>query len=296
MNKKKCGLVAILGLPNAGKSSLLNALIGQKIAPVSMKPQTTRRSVQGIFTTGDAQLVFVDTPGLLKAKQSLQEYMQKQALSVLGKVDVVIWVSDAPHLISKSAKLATDKEQLAYLFKRLDGKKPVIWALNKVDLLPNKSLLLPLTTEVLNEFPFTEVIPVSVTQGDGLAILIKEVVKLLPEQEFMFAPDMLTDAFERNLVAELIREKALTQLDNEIPHQLAVTIDTFDEARREDKKKPIVEISAIIHVERDSQKKIVIGKGGSKIKIIGTKARAEIELLLQCQVMLNLKVRVEPDW
>jgi len=295
MSQKRCGFIALMGLPNAGKSSLLNALLGQKIAPVSYKPQTTRKSLRGILTKENNQLIFVDTPGMLEAKYQLQNYMQKQALTSANEVDVLVWVSDAPHILSKPSYHERDDEQVRQLIKRADGK-PVVWVLNKVDLIDDKSLLLPLMEEKIKNYKFAGIIPLSAKKSDGLEELVNEISKNLPVQAFLFDPEMITDAFERNLVEDIIREKVLTELGDEVPHQVAITIDEFDESRRDDKKKPLVEIHAVLHVERESQKKIVIGKNGDKIKQIGMKARKEIELLLQCQVMLHLVVRLESDW
>ncbi len=297
MSQKRCGTVALVGLPNAGKSSILNALIGQKIAPVSVKAQTTRQSIRGILTKEDTQIVFVDTPGLMEAEYELQSYMQKQTLSSASDVDVLVWVSDVAHILAKPAYRATDLSHLKTLLQRLNREqKPVIWVLNKIDYLKDKGALLPLIEEVASLNLFSAIIPVSAKTGEGLHDLFSELAKKLPEQEFLFDADMVTDTFEKQLVAEFIREKALALLDDEVPYKLAVTIESFDEKRKDDLKKPLIEIEAVLYVERESQKKIVIGKNGTKIKQIGIAARQEIELLLQCQVMLKLFVRVQPGW
>ena len=297
MSQKRCGTVALVGLPNAGKSSILNALIGQKIAPVSFKAQTTRQSIRGIHTKEDVQIIFVDTPGLIEAEYELQTYMQKQTLASASDVDVLVWVSDVAHILAKPAQKAQDQSHLKMLLQRMNrDKKPVLWVLNKIDYLSDKSAMLPLIEEGASQNLFSAVIPVSAKTGEGLDILVSELAQKLPEQEFLFDADAVTDTFERQIVAEFIREKALALLDDEVPYQIAVTIESFDEKRKDDPKKPLVEIEAVLYVEREGQKKIVIGKNGEKIKQIGIAARQEIELLLQCQVMLKLFVRVQPGW
>ncbi len=297
MSQKRCGAVALVGLPNAGKSSILNALIGQKIAPVSFKAQTTRQSIRGIHTKEDVQIIFVDTPGLIEAEYELQTYMQKQTLTSANDVDVLVWVSDVAHVLAKSAHKTLDLAHLKTLLQRLNREqKPVLWVLNKIDYLSDKSAMLPLIEEVARLNLFSAVIPVSAKTSEGLDDLFSELAQKLPEQEFLFDADAVTDTFERQIVAEFIREKALAFLDNEVPYQIAVTIESFDEKRKDDPKKPLVEIEAVLYVEREGQKKIVIGKNGEKIKQIGIAARQEIELLLQCQVMLKLFVRVQPGW
>jgi GTPase len=297
MNQKRYGSVALVGLPNAGKSSILNAIIGQKIAPVSFKAQTTRQSIRGIWTKENTQIVFIDTPGLMEAEYELQSYMQKQTLSSANDVDVLVWVSDVAHILAKADHRASDLAYLKTLLQRLNrDKKNVLWVLNKMDYLKDKSVLLPLIEEAANLNLFSAVVPVSAKTNAGLDDLFCELAKKLPEQEFLFDADAVTDTFERQIVAEFIREKALNLLDNEVPYQIAVNIESFDEKRKNDLKKPLVEIEAVLYVEREGQKKIVIGKNGEKIKQIGIAARQEIELLLQCQVMLKLFVRVQPRW
>jgi GTP-binding protein Era len=292
----RSGLVALLGLPNGGKSSIINALVGQKIAPTSFKPQTTRRSIRGIVTQGDVQIVFVDTPGLVESSHELQSYMREQALSALHEVDVIVWVIDAPHWLAKAGQQAHEEEKLAFLLKVTEPSKPIVLVLNKIDRIEDKLRLLPLIEKYGKEKRFAAVVPISAAKGDGLQALSGEIDKFLPEQAFHFDADMITDAPERDIVAELIREKVMVSLGEEIPYQIAVTIDSFDESRRIDTRKPIVEVSAILHVERESQKKIVIGHKGEKLKEIGMTARKELEALLGCQVMLKLFVRVEPNW
>lgn len=292
----KSGFVALLGLPNAGKSSIVNALVGQKIAPTSFKPQMTRRTLRGIVTEGDAQLVFVDTPGLVESGHELQSYMREQALSALHSVDVIVWVIDAPHFLAKLGQREAEEAKLAFLLKVCEPQKAIIVALNKVDRVEDKGRLLPLIEQLGQEPRFAAIVPVSAKKSDGLKTLVVEIAARLPEREFHFDPELVTDSAERELVQELIREKVMAGLGEEVPYQVAVTIDHFDETRREDPRKPLVEVSAILHVERESQKKIVIGHRGEKLKEIGSAARKELETLLGVQVMLKLFVRVEPGW
>jgi len=292
--EKRCGTVALIGAPNAGKSTLLNALLGEKLAPASNKPQTTRRVLRGVLTQEENQFIFLDTPGMLKPAYELQGYMQKQALAALDGVDVILFIVDA----EKSLRGKDEKslEVLQVIKRHVPSEQPVVLVLNKLDALKDRALLLPLMQEWKEKHPFQEIIPISALRTKGIEELTTAIAKFLPKSEFIFSEDVLTDASEKELVAEIVREKSMQHLGDEIPYQIAVTIDQFDETRRDDEKKQLVTIEAVIHVERESQKAIVIGKAGSRLKEIGMKSRKDMQTLLGCQVMLKLFVRVEPDW
>lgn len=292
MSTSRCGTVAIVGRPNVGKSTLLNALLGQKIAPTTHKPQTTRRTLRGVVNHGEAQVVLVDTPGLHPPKRGLNAFMIRAALDAARDVDVLAFVTEA----STTGVHRDDEAVLRQLDREGALTRPLVLVLNKVDKLKDKKLLLPLLKTWSERGMFKALVPISAQKKKGLTPLLDELARHLPEGPPLFPKDALTDATERDICAELIREKVMLELRQEIPYRAAVVVEEFDEARRGDSKKPLVRIAAVIHVEKDSQKAVVVGKKGERVKAIGQRARAELEALLGSQVMLELFVRVEPDW
>jgi GTP-binding protein Era len=278
----KCGYVALIGVPNVGKSTLLNRLVGEKLAITSPKPQTTRHRLLGIVNLPEAQLLFLDTPGVVDPKGALNATLVTAALTALAEADVVVWLVEPrpPDL---------DDQVLLPRLRRLP--QPLIVALNKIDTLP-KPRLLPLISAYHELFPASPLIPLSALLGDGLASLMAEILKLLPTAPPLYPPDQETDSTERFLVAELIRERVLHHVKEEIPHAVAVQVEEFDESRRPQ----LVKIRALIFVERDSQKGILIGKQGRMLKAIGAEARGEIEALLDAKVFLELWVKVWKNW
>jgi GTP-binding protein Era len=278
----RSGFVAIIGRPNVGKSTLLNKVLGEKIVITSDKPQTTRNRVQGIHNLPDAQIVFIDTPGIHSARSRLNQFMMEAALSSVKGVDVVLLLADASTYSGSTDEL---------LLGVLGGiNVPVVLALNKIDLLPKEKLLEVIAAHA-QLHPFREIIPISAATGDGVELLVKLLAGLLPEGVPYFPDDILTDLPERFIVAEMIREKVFRLTHDEIPYSTAVSIDSFKE--RQD---GLVSISAVITVERDSQKGIIIGKKGEMLKKIGRQARLEIEQLLDARVFLELFVKVSKDW
>lgn len=289
----KCGTVALVGRPNVGKSSLLNALLGQKIAATTHKPQTTRRALRGVFTEGNTQIVFVDTPGLHTAKGGLFSFMLDEAKDAAAGVDVLCFLVEAD---AKAGGVApVDEAALKTLEGKISGK-PALLVINKIDILGDKSMLLPILQAWSSKADFKALIPVSAHKKDGLRPLVEEIAKHLPEAPFAFPVDSLTDQSERDIAAELIREKVMLELQQELPYRAAVVVESFDESRRAESHKPLVSIAAQIVVEKDSQKAMVIGAGGQRIKTIGQRARLELQHLLGCQVHLELFVRVEEKW
>jgi GTPase len=281
-NGFRSGFVSLVGRPNTGKSTLLNALVGQKVAIVADKPQTTRTSVQGVVTTAEAQIVFVDTPGIHKADSPLNKRLMDTVRNALEERDLLLFLVDA------AKKLAEEDRRAVDLLRRT--VTPVLLVLNKIDLLKEKARLLPLIEEYKALYDFADYIPVSAQRGTGLDELRKGIVGRLPEGPAYFPEDYVTDQPERFLAAELIREKVLLETRQEVPHSVAVTVDRWEETPR------ITRIYATIRVERDGQKGIVIGAGGAMLKRIGTLARGEIERLLGVKVFLDLHVRVQPGW
>lgn len=298
----KTGTVALVGRPNVGKSTLLNALLGEKIAATTHKPQTTRRLLRGVLTRGDSQFVFVDTPGLLQRAKGLDSFMIEEALEAVRDVDVLALIAEA-HLekdadgVVRAVIDRRDVEALETIERENgEGQRPVVLILNKIDRLQDRGLLLPLIASWSERREFAGIIPISAMKRDGLSPLLDALASHLPDGPFLFAPDTLTDAPEREIAAELIREKAMLELGDELPYKVAVQIENFDESRRDDPRKPIITVEAVIHVERESQKRIVVGKGGERVKTIGMRARKELERLLGAQVMLRVFVHVEPNW
>jgi GTP-binding protein Era len=280
-SKRRAGFVAIIGRANAGKSTLLNRFVGQKVAIVSAKPQTTRNRIQGIVTKPEGQIVFIDTPGLHEADSVLNRQMMREVAAALEGIDVLLMMIDATRTLPHSDSLLLEKAQ------RFGGK--TILALNKIDRLP-KPKLLPLMDAFSKVFPFAALVPVSALKGDGCEELLEEVVKNLPEGEPFFPEDQITDQPERFLASEIIREKAIDLTYHEVPHALAVVVDRFAEEPK------IFRIHATLYVERDSQKRILIGHKGEMLKKVGTLARQELEALLGTKVFLELFVKVDPGW
>ncbi len=279
----RSGFVAIVGRPNVGKSTLLNRIVGRKIAIVTPKPQTTRRRLIGIKTLPHAQMLFIDTPGIHRPRDVMNERMVDQAKQALREADAVVWLVDAVRPLDDA-----DRE-IAALLQPLAPR--VVAAVNKIDAGP-KPRLLPLMNEVAALLPGCELIPISALTGENVEVLLRAVEALLPEGPLYYPADDLTDEPVRAIAAEIIREKVMLETRDEIPYAVAVTIDSFEEKR----EKSLVVIKATIHVERESQKPIVIGHGGKRIKAIGQAARAEIEQLVDARVFLELFVRVQPDW
>lgn len=288
--KFKSGFVTLIGRPNVGKSTLMNRLIGQKIAITSEKPQTTRNRIQTVYTDERGQIIFLDTPGIHKAKNKLGEYMVNAAQRTIEEVDLVLWLVEPTTFIGAGEQLIAEKLR--------KSKTPVILVINKVDTVKKEEILTFIAAykDVCN---FTEIVPVSALKGDNTEELIATLYKHLPEGPMYYDADTVTDQPERQIVAELIREKALRLLSDEIPHGIAVTIERMKERpnyREEDKAGGLMDIDATIVCERESHKGIIIGKGGSMLKKIGTQARREIENLLDCKVNLKLWVKVKKDW
>ena len=277
------GYVALIGRPNAGKSTLLNQLVGQKIAAVSDKPQTTRFRIQGVITKPEGQIVFVDTPGVHQPGYELNRRMMAAVQEALMGVDLVCLIRDASVSTGNGDRFVLD------LVKR--SEKPALLLLNKIDKLEDKSALLPLINWYSKEHEWREIVPISALKKDQIDVLVDSCLRHLPEGDPIFAEDELTDQSLRVLVAEIVREKVLRATGDEIPYVTAVVTERFEEVREDFDR-----IYCVIVVERNSQKKIIIGKGASRLKDIGTRARQEIENLLGHRCHLELFVKVEEDW
>ena len=277
----KSGFVTLIGRPNVGKSTLMNYLIGQKIAITSKKPQTTRNRIQTVLTTEEGQIIFVDTPGIHKAKNKLGEYMVNVAEKTLSEVDVVLW------LVEPTTFIGAGEQHIAGQLRK--GKTPVILVINKIDSVKREDMVLSIGA-YKDICDFAEIVPVSARNGDNTEELLKVIMKYLPYGPQFYDEDTVTDQPERQIVAELIREKALHSLNEEIPHGIAVAID------RMKLKNKVMHIDATIICERDSHKGIIIGKQGNMLKKIGSTARYEIEKMLDLKVNLKLWVKVKKDW
>ena len=279
----RSGYVAFVGRPNAGKSTLLNHLVGEKIAAVSNKPQTTRHKIKGIVTLEGGQIVFIDTPGVHKPGYLLNRRMMSAVHDAILSVDLVILLRDASVSTGNGDRFVLD------LVK--ESEKPAVLVLNKIDKVRDKKLLLPLIEFYSKEYDFAEIIPISALRGEAIEILLKEIVKHLPENPPVFGEDEMTDQPLRTLVAEMVREKILMTTGEELPYVTAVVTEKFDETESGGTK-----IYCAIYVERSSQKGIIIGKGGSKLKKIGEEARRDIEKLMGKKIHLQLFVKVVKDW
>ncbi len=277
----KAGFVTLIGRPNVGKSTLMNQLIGQKIAITSPKPQTTRSRVRTVLTTQEGQIVFVDTPGIHKAKNKLGDYMVSTAEHTLEEADLILWLVEPSNFIG-----AGERHILEQLKK---VKRPVFLVINKIDTVKKEALLSFIDT-YRRELDFKEIVPVSALKGDNTDELVKCIFQYLPEGYPFFDEDTVTDQPMRQIVAELVREKALRRLEEEIPHGIAVSIESMKERGK------ICHIDAVLVCEKDSHKGIIIGKGGAMLRQIGSEARKEIEEMLEMQVNLQLWVKVKKDW
>ena len=280
----RSGYAALIGRPNAGKSTLLNRLVGEKIAAVSNKPQTTRHRIKGVVTLPEGQIGFIDTPGVHKPGHLLNRRMMAAVHDAILSVDVVVLMRDASVSTGNGDRFVLD------LVKR--SEKPAVLILNKIDKVREKGQLLPLIDMYRNEYDFAEIVPVSALKGDAVETMLHSVVKYLPVGEAIFSADELTDESVRTIAAEMVREKILRSTGEEIPYVTAVVTEVFDEETNPE----LVTIYCAIYVERASQKKIIIGKQGARIRDIGTAAREDIEKLLEKKVFLKLFVKVVEDW
>ncbi|RUT36423.1 GTPase Era [Paenibacillus zeisoli] len=280
--KFKSGFVAIVGRPNVGKSTLMNQVIGQKIAIMSDKPQTTRNKIHGVYTTPEMQIVFLDTPGIHKRQSKLGDFMNQTALNTLGEVEAVLFLADASEGFGGGDR---------FIIERLKGiRTPVILILNKIDKIEPEQLL-PLIEEYRKLNDFAEIIPISAMHGNNVNTMLEQITKYLPEGPQYYPEDQITDHPEQFVCAELIREKILLNTREEVPHSIAVTIEDMKVEGN-----GVVHISAVIFVERDSQKGIIIGKQGAMLKEVGRLARKDIENLLGSKIFLELWVKVKKDW
>ncbi len=306
------GMVALVGRPNVGKSTLMNYLVGEKISITTPVAQTTRNQIRGIQNHPDGQIVYLDTPGIHKARNPLNQTMVNVAWQAIDEVDLVLYLVDATrpdpqiaaHLPSEIGTPHRDDsrkdpgfgEDAMILQRFKETQTPVYLVINKVDQIVPKSLLLPLIQRYTEGSNFREVIPISASTGENTDQLVRLILQVLPEGVPLFPPEYATDRAERFLVSELIREQLILLTRQELPHSCAVLVEAFDEERRDEQDRPLVRIEATIIVERDSQKGIVIGKRGEMLKQVGQRAREEIENLLGCHVFLKLWVRVDKNW
>ncbi|MCI8384919.1 MAG: GTPase Era [Acutalibacter sp.] len=282
MENQYSAYIAIVGRPNVGKSTMLNRLIGEKIAIVSKKPQTTRTRIMGVLTQGEDQLVFLDTPGLLKSKSSLGDYMVQSVTAALEGVDVGLLVTEAGAPVSKA------DQELIERFRK--GRLPAVLAINKIDALADKTRLMGQIDAYAQLYCFQAVVPVSARQGDGMDALLDELKQLAQPGGWFFDEDTLTDQPERVLAAELVREKVLRLLDQEIPHGVAAVTEHMEE------RDELLELHVTLYCEKSNHKAILIGKGGSMLKKIGTTARQDLERFFGCKVNLQLWVKVKEHW
>ncbi|MDU2502798.1 MAG: GTPase Era [Peptoniphilus sp.] len=284
-NNFKSGYVSVIGRPNVGKSTLLNAIIGEKISAISSKPQTTRQNITFIHTDEDAQIIFLDTPGIQKPKNKLGEFMLTESKEGIEDSDVITYIVDTSKKIGRAERSIID------ILKEYKGKLPIILLINKVDTI-RKDELLEIISMYAEEEIFDDIIPISAMKNDGVDIYLEILKKFLKPGPMYYPEDMITDKNERFIVAEIIREKGLMYLNEEVPHGLAISIEKFK--KRADKN--MYDIDANIYVERDTHKGILIGKNGSMLKRIGTEAREEAERLLDAKVNLQIWVKVEKNW
>lgn len=284
MSEHKSGFVAIIGKPNVGKSTLVNALLGQKIAAVSPRPQTTRKKQLGILTLPNAQIIFVDTPGIHKSKHKLGEFLNQEAQESLEGVDLILW------LVDSSSSPTDEDKSIADLLSKFSRRTKLLLVLNKTDLLLADALLAR-ENEYHQLASSATLMQISASKRLGLGEMIEKLIQLLPQREAEYPEDQITDLYEKEIAADLIREACLLKLRDEVPHSLAVRIDEFKE-----RENGMAYIGATILVERDSQKGIVIGEGGKMMKAIGSAARKEIEDMGGRKVFLELRVKVEKDW
>ena len=284
MTESKTAFIAIVGRPNVGKSSILNKMLGEKIAIVSSKPQTTRTRIMGVLTEKNSQLVFIDTPGLHKPRNSLDKYMLRSINESVAGVDMCVLVVEADR------KLSEEEEQLIEKFR--SAQLPALLAINKTDTVKDKTVLAKQIGEISEKYDFSAVVPCSAQTGFGIEILKSEMRKLAPVGEFMFDEDTLTDQPERVIAGEIVREKLLRLLEREVPHGAAVYI----ERMKERESGELIDIDAVIYCERSSHKGIIIGKGGAMLKRIGTYARQDMEKFFDCKVNLQIWVKVKEDW
>lgn len=281
----KSGYVSIIGRPNVGKSTLLNGIIGEKISAISSKPQTTRQNITFIYTDDDAQIIFLDTPGMQKPKNKLGEYMLEESKAGIEDADVITYIVDTSNRIGKQERAIID------ILKKYKGKMPIILLINKIDTVKKEELLQVIDMYNKEEI-FDEIIPISALNSDGVDIYIKTVKDYLQEGPMFYPEDMITDRNERFIAQELIREKALKYLQEEVPHGIAVEIEKFK--KREEKD--LYDINAIVYVERESHKGIVIGKNGQMLKKIAQESRESIENLIGSQVNLQVWIKVDKNW